>query len=213
MAIKLPRRWQGDRPMSVERIDRPDIVIPDTGPLIHLSQVDALPLLHEIGGAVVIVDMVRYELTADMAKPEAERLQQWIERGLEPGSNMPVRLEPTETGEAMRLAQLVRPDFRMRNGGEVAMVEWLAEKVSGTDRTALVLYENGKVPKLIADQNLRADIDVLTTRAFLDLAERRGLIRSAESLWQRILEASPTTNDAIRVFSQRRPPGSEGPGM
>lgn len=199
--------------MSTEQIERPDIVIPDTGPLIHLSQIDALPLLHVIGGAVVIVDMVRYELTADMSKPEAERLQRWIERGLEPGSNMPVRLELTETGEAVRLAQLVKPDFRMKNGGEVAMVQWLAEKVAGTQKTALVLYENGKVPKLVADQDLRADIDVITTRAFLDLAQRRGLIASAETLWQRLIEASPTTNDQIRVFTQRRTPGGGGPGM
>ncbi|MFG1481041.1 hypothetical protein V5F53_20675 [Xanthobacter sp. V4C-4] len=213
MIIKVPRERRGGEAMPVEPIERPDIVIPDTGPLIHLSQVDALPLLHEIGGAVVIVDVVRYELTTDMTKPEAERIQQWIERGLEPGSNMPVRLELTETGEALRLARLVKPDFRMRNGGEVAMVEWLAEKVSGTDRTALVLYENGKVPKLIADQDLHADIDVVTTRAFLALAERRGLIPSAEALWRRIVESSPTTNDTIRSFSQRRPPGGDGPGM
>ncbi len=212
MAIRLPRSPRGEGPVPVEPIERPDIVIPDTGPLIHLSQVDALPLLHEIGGAVVIVDVVRYELTADLTKPEAERIQQWIERGLEPHSNMPVRLELTETGEALRLAQLVKPDFRMRNGGEIAMVEWLAQKVAGTDKTALVLYENGKVPRLIEDQNLHADIDVVTTRAFLDLAERRGLIPSGEALWRRIVEASPTTSDAIRLTSQRRPPAGE-PGL
>lgn len=211
----MPIEWPGPegKPMSIDPIERPDIVIPDTGPLIHLSQADALHLLHEIGGAVVIVDMVRYELTADMEKPEARRLQSWIEQGLEPGSNQPVRVEVTETGEAVRLARLVRPEFRMRNGGEVAMVEWLADKVSGTDHSAIVLYENGKVPKLIADQDLDADIDVVTTRAFLALAEQRGLIPSAEVVWNRILEASPTTNDALRRFTQRRPAGGEGPAF
>ena len=104
-------------------IERPDIIIPDAGPLIHLAQADALHLLHDIGGAVIIVDMVRLELTRDFAQPEALRLQAWIEQGLQPGSNQPVRLETTETGEALYLARLVKPDFRMRNGGETAMVQ------------------------------------------------------------------------------------------
>ncbi|MGU3496525.1 hypothetical protein ACLBXM_21000 [Xanthobacteraceae bacterium A53D] len=200
MPIETPR-------VSVEPIERPDIVIPDTGPLIHLSQAGALDLLHEIGGTVVIVDMVRNELAADMAKPEAQRLQGWIEEGLQPGSNRPVKLELTETGEAVRLAQLVKPDFRMKNGGEVAMVEWLAAKVAGTNKSAIILYENGKVPKLVADQNIDADMDVVTTRAFLALAETRGLIPSAAAVWAKIVDASPTTNDQVRRFTQRRSPG------
>ena len=197
----------------MDPIERPDIVIPDAGPLIHLAQADALHLLHEIGGAVVIVDMVRYELTADLESREARRLQNWIAQGLEPGSNQPVRVDVTETGAAVRLARLVRPDFTMRTGGVVAMVEWLADKVSRTHHSAIVLSENKKVPKLIADQDLDAEIDVVTTRAFLALAEQRGLIASAEAIWNRSLEASPTTDDARRWFTQRRPAGGDGPSI
>ena len=187
-------------------IERPDIVIPDNGPLIHLAQADALHLLHKIGGQVIIVDMVRHELTRDMAKPGAQSLQDWIERGLAPGSNQPVRLESTETGEAFRLARLVKPDFRMRDGGATAMVQWLGEKVARSTLQSLVLYENGKVPKVIRREGIEADIDVMTTRAFLALAERRGLLASAEGLWQRILEHSHSTNPDIEVWSHRRGP-------
>ena len=185
-------------------VDRPDIIIPDAGPLIHLSQAGALHLLHEIGGTVVVVDMVRHELTNDLSKPEALGLQDWIERGLQAGSNQPVRLETTETGEAFRLARLVKPDFRMRDGGETAMVQWLGNKVARTELQTLVLYENGKVPKVIRREGIEADIDVMTTRAFLALAERRGLIASAEVVWRRILEHSPSTNPDIDVWSHRR---------
>ena len=187
-------------------IERPDIIIPDAGPLIHLAQADALHLLHDIGGAVIIVDMVRLELTRDFAQPEALRFQAWIEQGLQPGSNQPVRLETTETGEALYLARLVKPDFRMRNGGETAMVQWLGDKVAGSSLQALVLYENGKVPKMVRREAIDCDIDVMTTRAFLALAENRGLIASADAVWSRIISASPATNPDIEVWSQRRRP-------
>ena len=188
------------------QIERPELVVPDAGPLIHLSQAEALHLLHEIGGTVIIVDMVRHELVADTTRPEAKRLQEWLEQGLEPGSNRPVRLALTETGEAFRLARLVKPDFRMRDGGETAMVQWLGEKIAATSQQTIVLYENGKVPKVIRRETLDADIDVLTTRAFLVLAERKGLIASAEAVWQRIIAASPTTNPEIEIYSHRRMP-------
>ena len=187
-------------------IERPDIVIPDTGPLIHLAQANALHLLHEIGEAVIIVDLVRLELTHDLSKPEALRLQAWIEQGLQPGSNQPVRLEVTETGEALQLARLVKPDFKMRNGGETAMVQWLGEKVAGSRLQTLVLYENGKVPKMVRREGIDADIDVMTTRAFLALAEKRGLIASADDIWHRIIAESPATNPDIEVWSHRRRP-------
>ena len=190
---------------SIPAIGRPEIVIADTGPLIHLAQADALPLLHEIGSSVVIVDMVRHEATRDLSKPQAEVMEHWIAEGQKPGSNRPVRLDRTETGRAYGLAVQTDPDFRMKDGGETAIVQWLVEAVDATDLKTIVVYENGKVPAWIGNRNIDADIDVLTTRAFLSLAERRGLIGSAEAVWRKIEDASPTTNPAIAAFSQRRP--------
>jgi hypothetical protein len=187
------------------KIIRPEIVIPDAGPLIHLAMINQLGLLHLIGEAVVIVDMVRYEIVFDQTKPGAQTLQDWIEAGLHPQSNQPVRIATTETGEAFRLARLVNPSFTMRNAGEQAIINWLGENLDGTNKPSIVIYENGKVPTAIQRQGIDADIDVLTTRAFLDLAERRKIISSADDFWHQIIDVAPTTNPSKDVFSHRRP--------
>ena len=192
-------------------IDKPDIVVPDAAPLIHLAQAGLLHLLHEVGGSVVIVDMVAHEITRDPSKPGAVALRDWMARGREPGSNRPVRVEDTETGRLYAAVLETRPDYKLRNGGETAIVEWLAERVAGTDRAVIVLYENGRVPTVVRNQSLDADIDVLTTRAFLDGVERRERAgsgdvpsRSGPSYWERVVASEPTTNPQLQAFSQRR---------
>ena len=97
-----------------------------------------------------------------------------------------------------------RPDYRLRNGGETAVVEWLAEKIAGTDKAVIVLYENGRVPAIVRNQSLDADIDVLTTRAFLEGMERRLPSPPGETYWGRVVAHEPTTNPRIQSFSQRR---------
>ena len=76
-------------------IDRPDVIVPDTGPLIHLAQTNALHLLHQIGGRVVVADMVAFEATQDMTKPGAQEIQDWLDAGQKPNSNAPVLIAPT----------------------------------------------------------------------------------------------------------------------
>ncbi len=188
------------------QIQRPDILVPDTSPLIHLSQAGALGLLHDIGGTVIIVDMVYFELTRDLEKPEARKLQAWVINGQKQGSNHPVRLEKTETGRIFELARQTDPTVRMKDGGETAIVQWLAERVDATDHQTIIIYENSKVPNLIANRNMDIDIDVLTTRAFLELAERRNLVESAHNLWAKIIDASSQTNPKIEAFVRRRAP-------
>ena len=69
----------------------------------------------------------------------------------------------------------------------------------------LIVYENGKIPRFVRETGLDLDTDVLTTRAFLELAERRGVIASAADYWQRIVAIAPTVNPDIAVMMQRRP--------
>ncbi len=192
-------------------IDKPDIVVPDAAPLIHLAQAGLLDLLHEVGGSVVVVDMVAHEITCDPSKPGAVALQDWMAQGREPGSNRPVRVEETETGRLYAAVLETRPAYKLRNGGETAIVEWLAERIAGTDRAVIVLYENGRVPTIVRNQSLDADIDVLTTRAFLDGLERRERAgsddrraQSGPSYWERVIASEPTTNPRLQSFSQRR---------
>ncbi len=186
------------------KITRPDILVPYTSPLTHLSQAGALGLLHEIGGTVIIVDMVYFELTRDLEKPEARTLQAWVLNGLKKGSNTPIRLEKTETGRIFELARQTDPEVCMKDGGETAIVQWLAESIDATDNQTIVIYENGKVPSLIANRNMDIDIDVLTTHAFLELAERRSLLKSASNVWSKIIQVAPQTNPKIEAFTRRR---------
>ena len=64
--------------------------------------------------------------------------------------------------------------------------------------------QNGRVACVLSRQEMDADIDVITTRAFLDLAERRGLIPSAAELWRAVEAQAPTANPRIQTMSQRR---------
>lgn len=185
-------------------IERPDIIIPDAGPLIHLAQADALALLHQVGRRVVVADMVAFEVTQDMAKPGAERLRDWLSAGQIVGSNAPVSVEETSTGRLFALARQVDPTVRARDAGERAIVDWLAEKVQGTDQAAMVVYENGRVPRIIANQGMDADIDVVTTRAFLQLAQQVGAAPSATDYWNRIVAAASTAKDAQSTTMHRR---------
>ena len=186
-------------------IEKPDIVVPDAAPLIHLARAGLLHLLHEAGGAVVVVDMVAHEMVRDPVKPGAAALRDWMDQGRAPGSNRPVRVEETETGRLYAAVIESHPDYRLRNGGEVAVVEWLAETVAGTDKAVIVLYENGRVPTIVRNQSLDADIDVLTTRAFVEAMERRRDDPGGPTYWDRIEAEEPTTNPRLQSFSQRRP--------
>jgi len=187
------------------QIERPDVIVPDTGPLIHLAQADALHLLHAVGGRVVVADMVAWEATYDPARPGAHAIADWIEAGGQPGSNVPVLVAPTEIGELFRKAREADPAVRSRNAGELAILEWLGGYVEGGGQNVLIVYENGKIPRFVRETGLDLDTDVLTTRAFLALAERRGIVADADVLWQRIVEAAPTANPDIAIMMQRRP--------
>lgn len=182
-------------------IDKSDIVVLDAAPLIHLASAGLLHLLHEVGADAVVVDMVAREVVGDPSKPGAKALRGWLAEGSAPGSNRPVRVEETETGRLYAAVLETRPHYRLRNGGETAIVEWLAERIAGSDRAVIVLYENGRVPTIVRNQSLDADIDVLTTQAFLDGVEHREREARGEKAgpgsWNRVMATSPTANPRL----------------
>ena len=139
-----------------------------------------------------------------LAKPGAERLRDWLSAGQIVGSNAPVSVEETSTGRLFALARQVDPTVCARDTGERAIVDWLAEKVQGTDQAAMVVYENGRVPRIIANQGMDADIDVVTTRAFLQLTQQVGAAPSATDYWNHIVAAAPTAKDAQSTTMHRR---------
>jgi hypothetical protein len=191
--------------IDVPPIERPDVIVPDTGPLIHLAQTDALHLLHQIGGRVVVADMVAFEATQDLTKPGAQEIQDWLDAGQKLNSNAPVLVAPTEIGRLFTTARTVDPTARAKDAGELAIMQWLGNYVDyHSDASILIVYENGKIPRFVRETGLDMATDVLTTRAFLELAERRKVIVSAKEYWQRIVEAAPTANPDINIMMQRR---------
>jgi hypothetical protein len=136
-------------------IERPDVIVPDTGPLIHLAQTDALYLLHQIGGRVVVADMVAFEATQDMTKPGAQEIQDWLDAGQKPNSNAPVLVAPTEIGRLFVTARTVDPTARARDAGELAIMQWLGNYVNyNSDVSILIVYENGKIPRFVRETGL-----------------------------------------------------------
>jgi hypothetical protein len=189
-------------------IERPDVIVPDTGPLVHLAQTDALHLLHQIGGRVVVADMVAFEATQDMSKPGAQEIRDWLDAGQRPDSNAPVLVATTEIGRLFAIARTVDPGVRARDAGELAIMQWLGNYVDHHgDASILIVYENGKIPRFVRETGLDMATDVLTTRAFLELAERRGLVSSAADWWQRIVDVAPTANPQVATMSIRKPRG------
>lgn len=174
-------------------IKKPELIIPDTAPLIHLASVKKLDLLHEVG-RVVLVDIVIHEATWDLRKPYAEDIAEWIKAGTDEGSNRPIKIEATEYGELYRAKKVIDPTYKMKGGGELAIIDWLAEKIEGSDEAAMVVYENGKVPRAIQRDIVDAHISVMTTRAFLDYLEYCNVIPSAGQLWQEMSDKIPNIN-------------------
>lgn len=104
-----------------------------------------------------------------------------------------MEIAATELGPLYKLAldQDMKPP---RNAGEIAIAEWLSDELRHIGGPALVVYENGRVPAMLAREGVAATVAVATTRNLLELAQREGLISDAEALWSRIAEAAPTAN-------------------
>jgi hypothetical protein len=184
---------------------KPTVVIPDTAPLIHLAAGDALHVLTGMG-PVVIVDVVVLEATFYEDKPYALQIASWIAAGQQPGSNSPVAVAETELGPVYRLA-LESDVKKPRNAGEIAITEWLAEKLPLIGGPALVVYENGRVPATLAREGVSETVAVATTRNLLELAQDQGIIPDAAELWAKIIAKTPTANPSsvLTVIKGNKP--------
>lgn len=166
-----------------------DLITADAGPIIHLASIGRLDLLLHFG-SIHIPDLVVMEVVID-GKPFSDEVRAWLSAGVASGV---VIVDKTETGEAVRLARLSDPSYKMKDGGERAILDWLIDSVEANDYSAMVIYENGKVPKMIGRHESELSAVVLTTRSFLHICEVEGLIPCAEDVWQELLFKFPTTN-------------------
>jgi hypothetical protein len=173
---------------------RIDIITADTGPLIHLAQIGMLDILKKIG-KVHVPDLVVLEASVS-GKPGAAEIVEWLVKGNEDGT---INIATTTTGELLRLARIAEPGYKIKDGGELAIRDWLIESVENTELNSMVIYEYGKVPRLIENHDTELSSAVLTTRAFLSYCESIHLVEKADLLWERLVKIAPTINPKVTV--------------
>jgi hypothetical protein len=155
--------------------DRDPIIIADAGPLIRLAAAGLLDSMRLTNRQVVVVDRVEEEACGDPSKPFAAEISAWMAR-------MNGAVEHAETLEGIAIAALRLRDptpanqlmlkRAMRNSGERAIREYVETINPQESEHALVLYEDGAVPSLMAAATV--SMTLMSTRAFVRMIAERG---------------------------------------
>ncbi|UIY29653.1 hypothetical protein LZK73_01595 [Neorhizobium galegae] len=124
---------------------------------------------------IVIVDRIEEEVCSDLSKPYAREIQAWM-------MSMNGAIEHAETLEGIAIATLRerattseaqdKLKRALRNSGERAIREYIETMDPQDTDEALVLYEDGAVPNLMAAATV--PMTLVTTRAFVREIEERG---------------------------------------
>jgi hypothetical protein len=83
--------------------------------------------------------------------------------------------------------------------------EGTADELRHLGGPALVVYENSRVPAMLAREGVTETVAAATTRNLFELAQREGIIPDAEALWARISDGAPTANPAS-ILTTINPP-------
>lgn len=160
------------------------LVIPDAGPLISLGRADRLDLLLRLRLPIYVVDQVRYEATRQAERfPDARRIDAFLRANADT-----VHEFATEVGKSAAARRNAGDTGRQRGIGEAAIAEFLArlDEVTGSpDDPVMLLYEDSDIRH--SRFVLPGNVHVVSTKALLVGMERRGLIASAEAVWQMIV--------------------------
>ena len=160
------------------------LIVTDSGPLITLAVAGALDVLFLPGLPVIVPDMVRHEVIADLSKPGAMLVADWIR------ANNPHRLSvaPTEVFEEFMLLKSINPATKTKNRGEQAAAEVLAKVLEGQDFGAVLVFEDSAVRKTNFLLRLPDAVVVASTSEFLFGLESRGVIASAQAILDRAVD-------------------------
>lgn len=147
---------------------REPIVIADAGPLLRLAAAGLLPMLARLNRRIVLVDRVEDELVGDAAKPYAREIAQWI--AAEGDALLRVSTIIGEgiaalKGRARTAEEEARLKSGLRNSGELALREFVDLWRPDSLASAVVLYEDRKVPNLFLEVDY--PVTLMTTRAFV----------------------------------------------
>lgn len=144
------------------------IVIADAGPILRLAAAGLLPMLARLNRRIVLVDRVEDELVGDETKPYAAEIRQWIDA--EGDALLRVSTIIGEGIASLRSrARTPEEDGRLksglRNSGELALREFIDHWRPDAVSSAVVLYEDRKVPNLFLEVDY--PVTLMTTRAFV----------------------------------------------
>jgi hypothetical protein len=164
--------------------DRQPIIVADTGPLIRLAAAGLLPSLRGLNRRLVLVDRVEAEAIADLSKPFAETIKNWI-------IDMGPAVERVQTVVGIGITALQAENRTpeqdhllrksLRNSGEMALREFVENWSPTETSSAVVVYENRKVPALFAD--VEFPVTVMTTRRFANVLSKWGVnVNAREAL-------------------------------
>ncbi len=152
---------------------REPIVIADAGPILRLAAAGLLPMLARLNRRIVLVDRVEDELVGDAAKPYAAKpyaaeIAQWIAAEGEALLRVSTIIGEgiaSLKGRARTPDEEARLKSGLRNSGELALREFVDLWRPDSLASAVVLYEDRKVPNLFLEVDY--PVTLMTTRAFV----------------------------------------------
>ena len=160
------------------------LIVTDSGPLITLAIAGALDVLFLPGLPVIVPDMVRHEVIADLSKPGAMLVADWIRAN----HSQRLSVAPTEVFEEFMLLKSINPATKTKNRGEQAAAEVLAKVLEGQDFGAVLVFEDSAVRKTNFLLRLPDAVVVASTSEFLFGLESRGVIASAQAILDRAVD-------------------------
>ena len=175
------------------------ILVPDAGPLFSLAAGNLLHLLSRF--RVGISDIVREE-TIDRgllpnASIEAQRLLAYYN-----ANSANIQTFTTQVGIAIKAKRTVDRNYQTpRNVGELSIQSLLIDlQLSGTGEAPVVLFEDAWF--INNAPGLAKPCILLSTEAFLEYAQSKGWIESAEHARQSIVRNRPSAYDVADVIHQ-----------
>ena len=163
-----------------------DLVIPDSGPLITLGLINRLDLLNRFNCAVLIADMVEYEIKRGPdAAPDKAAFIKWFD-------NRGNRVQTVTTTYGLMWAQMseeAQKAIKRQNphAGELAIREF-TDRIKTTissDNQVLVLFEKDAVKNMSFGEH----VHLIHTYSFLLTLEKLKVIPSAEAIVHQVQKA------------------------
>lgn len=164
------------------------LLIPDSGPLFSLASGNFLPLLAKF--RVGITDIVREETINKGLLPSASKeVQSLLAYYNANAAN--IETLPTQVGEAIAIKRAIEPNFPTPpNLGELSIQSFLIGlQITPSGASPIVLFEDSWF--LNNASSIKKPYIMLSTQAFLEYAQEKEWIASAEQARKAIAKARP----------------------